>query len=45
MNEEQRCESREPQPEGINQDKMDLIESRYGARWEQIDHFPRCPGT
>lgn len=31
-----RCESREPQPEGIDRDKFDLISSSRGASWENI---------
>ena len=44
-NEEQRCQQREPQQEGIDQDKMDLIESHWGARWGKIYEiiFPGAP--
>ena len=35
-NQETRCVRQDPQPQGINQEKMDLISSRHGATWDEI---------
>ena len=45
LNEEIRCESQGMQPEGIDQAKMDLISSSWGATWENIFEiiFPGAP--
>ncbi len=44
-NEDIRCEKQEPPPEDINQAKMDLIDSSWGASWEDIYDilFPGAP--
>ena len=44
-NEEVRCEARDPRPEGIFSDKMELITSKHGATWADIYSiiFPGAP--
>lgn len=44
-NEETRCERTDPQPEGIDQDRMRLITSSWGATWSKIYEilFPGAP--
>ncbi len=44
-NEDVRCETRDPQPEGINHTKMAWITNRWGATWESIYGilFPGAP--
>ena len=43
--EEERCPQHARQQESIDQHKMDLIESHWGARWEKIYQiiFPSLP--
>ena len=43
--EKERCLKRDRQQEGIDQYKMDLIESHWGATWEKIYEiiFPGAP--
>ena len=45
LNGEARCERQMPQPEGIDQTKMDLISSKYGVSWGGIYEilFPGAP--
>ena len=45
VNDQIRCETHDPQPEGINRDKMKLITSKRGASWENIYEilFPGAP--
>ena len=40
-----RCERREPQPEGIDQQKLDLIYNIRGITWEKVYEilFPGAP--
>ena len=44
-NNEIRCERREPQPEGADQEKLELIFSIRGITWEKIYEvlFPGAP--
>lgn len=44
-NDDIRCEKQEPPPEDINQAKMELIDSSWGASWEEIYGilFPGAP--
>ena len=44
-NEENRCESADPQPEGIDHEKWSLITSSHGATWTKIYEiiFPGAP--
>ncbi|KAL2040510.1 hypothetical protein N7G274_006489 [Stereocaulon virgatum] len=44
-NEYRRCDRRDPQMEGISRDKLDLIESSWGASWEKMFEiiFPGAP--
>lgn len=44
-NDKVRCERKEPQPEGISEDKLSLIRSKHGASWETVFEiiFPRVP--
>ena len=45
LNEESRCERTDPQPEGIDENKMLLITSNRGATWDEIYEilFPGAP--
>lgn len=45
VNAEQRCEQREPEPEGITPVKMEMIMNHRGASWEYIFDklFPGAP--